>query len=118
MPGKQRAEEKWVERILVAALPGALISQHDDGSAASMYDIDIDYADGRTAAVEVTSAAHPQALALWRLISEERWIERGLRGGWAVNVIPSTNYNSDGSLRADRGVRIAPRSVSAPRARV
>src|SRR4051794_14980943 len=92
MPNKQRPEEQWVQRVLALALPYAVVGQHDDGSAAGMYDIDVEYPDGRTAAVEVTAAAHPEALALWRLISKEKWIERTLRGGWAVNVIPSANY--------------------------
>jgi hypothetical protein len=92
MPTKQRPEEQWVQRVLALALPSAVVGQHDDGSSAGMYDIDVQYLDGRTAAVEVTAAAHPEALALWRLINKEMWVERSLRGGWAVNLLATANY--------------------------
>jgi hypothetical protein len=71
---------------------GALVTTHDDGSQPSMYDLRISYRDGRFGAVQVTAAAHPEALALWRHIGGGRWIEPSLRGGWAISLTPTANY--------------------------
>jgi hypothetical protein len=89
---KQRPEEHWAQEVMTAVVTGATVTQHDDGSKPRMYDLRIAYSDGRIGAVEVTAAAHPEALALWRLISGGRWIEPTLRGGWAVCVTPTASY--------------------------
>jgi hypothetical protein len=89
---KQRPEENWASKVLTAALQGAIVTLNDDGSSPGMYDLRIEYDDGRVGAAEVTAAAHPDALALWRLISAERWIEPTLEGGWAVCLTPTANY--------------------------
>lgn len=86
-----RGEEQWAAACVAHDLEGAEVRQHDDGSAAGMYDLDV-YRDGQLfAAVEVTAAANSAAIELWNLVNDEgkRWIEPGLNGGWTVSILPS-----------------------------
>jgi hypothetical protein len=92
MPATERPEEDWTRKILAAELAGAIVTRYDDRPSPGMYDLAITYPDGRTGAAEVTAAAHREAIALWRLISAQRWIEKTLRGGWAVSLTPTANY--------------------------
>ena len=84
-------EEAWARDCIREALPGCTVTQHDDGSEPSMYDLTITYPDGHSGAVEVTGAVDGDALALWKLVSRrgQPWIERTLAGGWIVRVKPS-----------------------------
>jgi hypothetical protein len=66
---------------------GVAVTAHDDNSRPGMYDLRIDYPDRDPGAVEVTAAADPAALELWRIINAgEQWVEDGLVGGWAVGI--------------------------------
>lgn len=89
---KLRTEEEWARRIIEAELL-ASVRQHDDGSWPGMYDLEIAYSNGRTAAVEVTSAGDSEAIEWWRLAngSGGRWIVEGIQGGWAVVAEPSSS---------------------------
>ena len=42
---------------VIAAAPDHPVRQHDDGSRPGMHDLDVDLADGRVGAAEVTAAA-------------------------------------------------------------
>jgi hypothetical protein len=55
-----------------------------------MHDLDILYADRAAGAVEVTSAADGESMAVWRALNppDERWIEPSINGGWMVTVRP------------------------------
>ncbi len=69
---------------------GLPVVQHDDGSSEGMHDLEVLY-DGETAAVEVTSAADGESIALWNLMNgrNERWVVDELQGGWMVSLEPS-----------------------------
>jgi hypothetical protein len=82
-----RPEEEWARAVLSVAL-GAPVEQYDDGSARSMYDLEIRYPDRAAGAVEVTTATHGGDTAFWRVMigDKGRWIEPSLKGGWRVNI--------------------------------
>lgn len=86
---KLRAEEEWSRQMVEAAL-GLPVSQHDDGSMPGMHDLSIHHRDGSVGAVEVTAAAHPQSIALWKLVNDrdDRWIVPNLQGAWIVALHP------------------------------
>jgi hypothetical protein len=86
-----RGEEQWAAACIAQELQGAEVRQHDDGSTAGMYDLDV-YCDGQLlAAVEVTAAADSASIELWKLVNDEgeRWVEPALDGGWTVSILPS-----------------------------
>jgi hypothetical protein len=85
-----RWEEEWTQQILSRVL-GVEVKQHDDGSEPGMYDLTILETDTPSGAVEVTSAADGESIALWRLMNDrdERWQVDGLEGGWSVSLEPS-----------------------------
>jgi hypothetical protein len=85
-----RGEEEWARQMMEAAL-GLPVVQHDDGSRPGMHDLEIHLTDETRAAVEVTAAADPDCLALWKLMNgdDERWIEDDLQGGWMVSLRPT-----------------------------
>jgi hypothetical protein len=77
-----RPEEEWARAVMQRSL-GVPVEEHDDGSLPGMHDLNIMYADEPPAAAEVTSAADPDATALWKLVnSGGRRIEPNLDGGW------------------------------------
>lgn len=54
-----------------------------------MHDLDIVEGD-ENGAVEVTSAADPESIQLWKLLNDgQRWIEPQLNGGWMVGLTPT-----------------------------
>ena len=85
-----RSEEKVVAATIAATL-GLRVEQHDDGSRPGMHDLDILAADGTSAAVEVTAAADPDSIQLWKLVNgrEERWTVPNLQGGWMLQLEPT-----------------------------
>lgn len=85
-----RSEEKIVAATIVATL-GLRVEQHDDGSRPGMHDLNILAADGTSAAVEVTAAADPDSIRLWKLVNgrDERWTVPNLQGGWMLQLVPT-----------------------------
>jgi hypothetical protein len=83
-----RDEERWAQACIQHALPDCSVQQHDDGSKPGMYDLKIVYPDGSTGAVEVTTAADAERVALWREVRKRDLIrqEPDLAGGWLVRV--------------------------------
>jgi hypothetical protein len=81
--------------VVIAALPGSVVEQHDDGSQDSMYDLAITYPDGRAGAIEVTAAADAQQLELWKLVGRrgQPWVESTISGGWIVEILSSAKVN-------------------------
>lgn len=75
---------------MAEAIPGE-VSRHDDGLLPGMFDLEINYPDGRRGAVEVTAAADAPAIELWNLVNgvDERWIDPHLVGGWFAVLTPS-----------------------------
>ncbi len=54
-----------------------------------MFDLEIDYENRPTAAVEITAAADAESIELWKLINGGgRWIDPELAGGWSVVLLP------------------------------
>ena len=87
--GALRPEEQWAREIIAYALRVPVV-QHDDGTVEGMHDLDVLYPDRPCAAVEVTTAADGESIALWNLLNGGgRWIEPTLRGGWAVSLLPT-----------------------------
>lgn len=85
-----RGEEKVVAATIAATL-GLRVEQHDDGSRPGMHDLNIMTADGGPAAVEVTGAADPDSIQLWKLVNgrDERWTDPSLQGGWMLHLEPT-----------------------------
>ena len=87
--GALRPEEHWAREVIAYALQVPVV-QHDDGTVEGMHDLDVVYPDRPRAAVEVTTAADGESIALWNLLNGNgRWIEPTLRGGWAVSLLPT-----------------------------
>lgn len=86
-----RGEEKMVAASIKATL-GLTVEQHDDGTQPGMHDLNIITTGGSPAAVEVTAAADPDSIALWKLVNgrDERWTVPDLQGGWLLNLEPTT----------------------------
>ncbi|MFI5849361.1 hypothetical protein ACIA8B_14830 [Micromonospora chalcea] len=85
-----RGEERWVKACIEAMLRDAEVKQHDDGSKPGMHDLDLIRTGRQFGAVEITSAADPESIPLWKLINKgQRWIEPQLAGGWFVSLLPS-----------------------------
>lgn len=90
-----RGEEEWVRQCLEAALPGAEVTQHDDGSAPSMHDLDVWIEDDRVGAVEVSAAVDSAALQLWKLVTKpDQWTDNRLVGGWIVTVSRTAQFRA------------------------
>lgn len=89
-----RAEEKVVAATIEATL-GLRVEQYDDGSLPGMHDLNIVDANGERAALEVTAAADPESIQLWKLVNGrgERWIDPNLRGGWMLQLQPTARAN-------------------------
>ncbi len=85
-----RGEEKLVAATIAATL-GLRVEQHDDGSRPGMHDLNIMTAEGGPAAVEVTAAADPDSIQLWKLVNgrDERWTVPNLQGGWMLHLRPT-----------------------------
>lgn len=85
-----RGEEKVVAATIAATL-GLRVEQHDDGSRPGMHDLNVVTADGGPAAVEVTAAADPDSIQLWKLVNgqDERWTVPNLQGGWMLHLEPT-----------------------------
>ncbi len=92
------ARDRWEEILAarcIAAELGVKVAVHDDGSADSMHDLNIAYTDRAAGAVEVTTAADPDCIALGRFVfGGERWIEAGLAGGWGVSLKPTAKWKT------------------------
>ena len=85
-----RAEEKVVAATITATLD-VKVEQHDDGSQPGMHDLNIASANERLGAVEVTAAADPDSIQLWKLVNgrDERSIVPKLQGGWMLQLQPT-----------------------------
>lgn len=85
-----RAEEKVVAATITTTL-GLKVEQHDDGKQPGMHDLNIIFDDGTSAAVEVTAAADPKSIQLWKLVNgrDERWTVPDLEGGWMLHLKPN-----------------------------
>lgn len=60
-----------------------------------MDDLDMVCADGRTGAVEVTSATHTSETQFWKLAtSGDRWTDTRLRGAWLVQAAPTASVKA------------------------
>ena len=109
---KDRDEELWAAACIEAALPGVVARQHDDGSRASMHDLDLFRGLDRFGACEITSVADPESIALWKLMNgrRARWIEPDLQGGWMLSLSPACRAKK---LKAWPARRVSlPRSAS------
>lgn len=69
---KLRGEEEWVRQCLEAALPGAVVGQHDDGSRPRMHDLNLLVDDQVVGAVEISAAGNPKLISLWNAMNGER----------------------------------------------
>lgn len=85
-----RGEEKAVAATIATTL-GLKVEQHDDGRHPGMHDLNIIAQDGSLAAVEVTAAADPDSIELWKLVNgrDERWTVPDLQGGWMLYLEPT-----------------------------
>ena len=83
--GELRDDEEWARGIIEIAT-GSTVVQHDDGSLPGMHDLWILPEGSQKEAVEVTAAAEPEAIPLWKRLNNtgERWIDDRLTGGWSI----------------------------------
>jgi hypothetical protein len=113
-----RPVEEWARRCIASAL-NVDVGQHDDQSEASMFDLEVVRGGTRAAAIEVTSATDENSTRLWNTINPpgNRWIARGLVGGWVVGLRPDAQIRGLRAevLRLVRGLESAGRgSLSHP----
>src|SRR5699024_10000289 len=88
-------EEEKVVAATIAATLGRRVVQHDDGSRPGMHDLDILDEGAEPDALEVTAAADPESIQLWKLVNgrSDRWIDPNLRGGWMLQLEPTARAN-------------------------
>ena len=85
-----RDEEKVVAATITTTL-GLRVEQHDDGRQPGLHDLNIISVDGSPGAVEVTAAADPDSIQLWKLVNgrgEQRTV-KDLQGGWMLTLEPT-----------------------------
>jgi len=70
---------------------GLRVEQYDNGLQPGMHDLNIIFVDGSLAAVEVTAAADPDSIELWKLVNGrgERRTVKDLQGGWMLTLEPT-----------------------------
>jgi len=85
-----RDEEKVVAATITTTL-GLRVEQYDNGLQPGMHDLNIIFVDGSLAAVEVTAAADPDSIELWKLVHGrgERRTVKDLQGGWMLTLEPT-----------------------------
>lgn len=85
-----RPEEAWARGVISHTL-SVSVEQHDDNSEDRMHDLWIRYGRKSPAAVEITAAADPESIKLWKLVNRGgRLVVEGLNGGWFVWLVPSS----------------------------
>ena len=81
-------------KAIIAAHTGARIVTYDDQSKPSMRDLEIHYADGHRAAVEVTASEDQQRAADFGALHKQSVIhDQRLRQGWLVLLRPGAQVN-------------------------
>ena len=85
-----RDDEKVVAATITTTL-GLRVEQYDNGLQPGMHDLNIISVDGSLAAVEVTAAADPDSIELWKLVNGrgERRTVKDLQGGWMLTLEPT-----------------------------
>jgi hypothetical protein len=90
-----KAGDELLARILLQHVLGATVAQHDDGSAPSMYDLDIVYPDGRRAAAEVVSTRDASAMSQAAATQREVYTAvAALRSTWFVMMRPEAHVRT------------------------
>jgi hypothetical protein len=89
-----KSGDELLARILLQHVLDATVTQHDDGSAPSMYDLDIAYPDGRRAAAEVVSTRDAQAMSQAAATQRKVYTAvAALRSTWFVMMRPKAHVN-------------------------
>jgi len=90
-----KAGDELLARVLLQHVLGAVVTQHDDGSAPSMYDLDIAYSDGKRAAAEVVSTRDARAMSLAAATQREIYTDvAALRSTWFVMMRPEAQVRT------------------------
>lgn len=90
-----KARDELLARVLLQHVLGAIVTQHDDGSAPSMYDLDVAYPDGRLAAAEVVSTRDAQAMSLAAATQREVYTDvAALTLTWFVTMRPEAHVRT------------------------
>ena len=93
-----KAGDELLARVLLQHVLGAVVTQHDDGSAPSMYDLDVAYPDGRRAAAEVVSTRDARAMSLAAATQREIYTDvAALTSTWFVVMRPEAREVCTGS---------------------
>jgi len=83
--------DELLARLVMGAALGAPVEQHDDQSRPAMYDLVVNYPDGRRAAAEVVSTRDPDALRLLAMARTIGYVARPeLTRMWQIVVDPGT----------------------------
>lgn len=79
------------EKVVAATTLGLRVEQYDNGQQPGMHDLNIISVDRSPAAVEVTAAADPDSIELWKLVNGrgERRTVKELQGGWMLTLEPT-----------------------------
>lgn len=86
--------EEWARRMMEVEL-AATVKQHDDNSAASMFDFAIHHGNGSRGAAEVVAAADAEQIELWNVLYRDgRTQIEGIAGGWLLTVTARTRAKS------------------------
>jgi len=90
-----KAGDELLARAVLQQVLGAIVTQNDDGSAPSMYDLDIAYPDGRLAAAEVVSTRDAQAMSLEAATHRKVYTEVvALKSTWFVMMRPEAQVRT------------------------
>lgn len=88
---RMREDEAWAQKCLQVALPGVEVRHVDNGKANAIHDFDLVHGGQRCGAVEVTAAADPVSLRLWKAMNGrgDCLVHENLDGGWLVALLPN-----------------------------
>jgi hypothetical protein len=81
-------------QLLQQVLDGQVTWRDAPGAPPGTHDFDLVLPDGRTIAVEVTSATDPAAEAFWRAVTKASWRAPTLKRSWLLDVQTGTNVRA------------------------
>ncbi len=84
---RKDTREAWAKAVVERAL-GVSVVIHDDGSAASMYDLRVGPADAPEMAIEVSGAVDSLQTQTWNTGPAKGAVQLPIQGDWVVTVEP------------------------------
>jgi len=87
--------DELLARLMMRAVLGTQVIQHDDQSRLAMCDLMVNYPDGRRAAAEVVSTRDREAIGLWAATRKVGYVPRPeLTKMWVILVAPGARLKA------------------------